>query len=393
MARTKKYPGVYERTDTNGKSYYFIISTIDPKSGMRRQKKYGGYSSQAAAYKDLIDFKDKKNKGTYIEPTKMTLREWLEYWISVKELTLKNITLQSYKQRIQHIVEGFGNEKLFTLTKDIFTELHRYLIGKNKIIYKGEKVVTEEKLSSRTIHDTLKVLKMALAQAFRDDKIPKDITTFYKLPPVITKEHSVLKPNEVTALIEAAKGDSQFCAIYLALTTGMRKSEILGLSWDDIDFDHRTISVVRTHNNQDNSVSEGTKNRSSRRSVEIDDEIIEVLKAQQRLIRSYKQCVGDLYQEKNLVCPTQIGTPVNPSNLRRSLYRILKKAEVTRVTVHELRHSHATHLLMAGVDSKITSSRLGHSSTRVTNDIYQHVIKGMQADALKKYREKINTKR
>ncbi|WP_211749806.1 tyrosine-type recombinase/integrase [Paenibacillus sp. Marseille-Q4541] len=393
MARTKKYPGIYERTDTNGKSYYFIISTTEPMNKKRHQKKYGGYSNPADAYKDLIDLKDKKNKGTYIEPIKMTLREWLEYWLLVKELTLKKVTLESYKQRIQHIVEGFGNEKIFTLTKDIFTELHRYLIGKNKVIYKGKKVVTEKKLSSRTIHDTLKVLKMALAQAYRDEKIPKDITSFYRLPPVNSKEHSVLKPDEVTTLIQAAKGDSLFCAIYLALTTGMRKSEILGLTWSDIDFDYRTISVVRTHNSQDNSVSEGTKNRSSRRSVEIDDEIIEVLKDQQRLIRNFKHCAGNLYQDKNLVCPTQIGTPVNPSNLRRTLYRILKNAGLTRVTVHELRHSHATHLLMAGVDSKITSSRLEHSSTRVTNDIYQHVIKGMQADALKKYRKKINTKR
>ncbi|WP_461479596.1 tyrosine-type recombinase/integrase [Paenibacillus sp. PvR148] len=101
----------------------------------------------------------------------------------------------------------------------------------------------------------------------------------------------------------------------------------------------------------------------------------------------------ELYQEHNLVCPTSVGTPINPSNLRRSLYRIIKKASVTRVTFHELRHSHLTHLLMAGVDSKIAASRGRHSSTRVTNDIYRHVIKGVQRDALTKYREIIPTKK
>ncbi|MDK8188682.1 tyrosine-type recombinase/integrase [Paenibacillus sp. UMB7766-LJ446] len=396
MARNKKYPGVYERSDTNDKSYYFLVTTLDPKTGKRKQKRYGGYNDPAVAYKELIDFKNKQHKGTYIEASKMTLKDWLEQWLNEKELSIKKVTLRSYKHRIESINEEFGMVPLFTISKDIFNDVHRTLRQKNKVIFNGRtKIKTKEKLSSRTIHDTLKVLKMALLQAYRDEKIPKNVTASYKLPPVNSKAHNVLKPNEVYQLLEAANGDPQFCAIYLALTTGMRESEILGLTWDAVDFDNRTIMILRTldHEDEDNAVSDGTKTHSSRRPIEFDDEIIEVLQAQKRFISSNKKLAGELYRDNNLVCPTSIGTPMNPSNLRRTLDRLTKKAGVTRVTVHELRHSHATHLLMAGVDAKITASRLGHSSTRVTNDIYQHVIKGMQQEALKKYREKITPKK
>ncbi|WP_054023770.1 tyrosine-type recombinase/integrase [Bacillus sp. FJAT-28004] len=384
MGRSKKFTGVYERNDTTGqKSFYFLVSTINPETGKRKQKKYGGYKDAESAYKDFIAFKNSQIKGTYVEASKMTLKVWLEKWIGEKELTLKKVTLQSYRQRIQHINEHLGMLQLATLTKDIFTGLHRKLLER------------ETALSSRTIHDTLKVLKMAMLQAYRDEKILKDITAAYKLPAAISKPHQILMPEEMYTLLDAAHGDPQYCAIYLGINTGMREAEILGLTWDAVDFENRTIQVVQTLNQLDreNPIHHGTKTHASRRAVEIDDEIIEVLEAQKRAIERDKKYAESLYQDFNLVCPTRIGTPVNPSNLRRSLDRLTKKAKVTRVTFHELRHTHATHLMIAGVDSKIVASRLGHSSTRVTNDIYQHVRKGMQLDALKKYRDNINPKK
>ncbi|NQX62171.1 site-specific integrase [Paenibacillus qinlingensis] len=396
MARTKShYAGVYERNDTDGKSYYFIISTTDPKTGKRRQKKYGGYKDKATAYKDLTDLKAKLNKGKYIHPTKITLKEWLDKWVGKKELTFREVTLESYKNRIKHIVEDYGNLQLYSITSDIFTDLHGMLLQKKKVIFNGkEKITTNEGLSSRTIHDTLKVLKMALIQAYEDDLLPKNITKSYKLPPEGSKDHNVLKPDEVPILLEVAKNDPMYAAIYIAVTTGMRESEILGLKWDAVDFDNGHIEVKSTLNGVNGvyTVSNRTKTPSSKRTIEIDDEIIDVLKKQYHLIQSYKENAQDMYQNNNLVCPTSNGTPVNPSNLRRSFYRILKRAGVTRVTFHELRHSHLTHLLIAGVDPKITSFRAGHSSTRVTSDIYQHVLKGVQRGALVKYREIINPK-
>jgi integrase len=396
MARTKKFPGVYERNDTNGKSYYFMISTIDTKDGKRRQKKYGGFPDPASAYKELIDLKDKQIKGKYIEPTKMTLMGWLEKWMSRKELTFRDVTIQSYKHRIEHIVMDYGHLQLNSLTSDIFTNLHHTLNQKKKVIFNGKKkVITENGLSSRTIHDTLKVLKMALIQAYRDKLIPHNITESYKLPSIDSESHNVLKPEEVPILIEAAKNDPMYTAIYLAITTGMRESEILGLTWNAVNFENAYIEVCTTLSKVKGKyiISNTTKTKSSKRKIEIDDEIIRVLEAQYCLIQDDKEKAQDMYQDHNLVCPTSVGTPMNPSNLRRSLYRMIKKAGVTRVTFHELRHSHLTHLLMAGVDSKIAASRGGHSSTRVTNDIYQHVIKGVQLDALAKYRELLTPKK
>lgn len=121
-------------------------------------------------------------------------------------------------------------------------------------------------------------------------------------------------------------------------------------------------------------------------------EIVEVLRAQKRRIKKDKELSSTLYQDMNLVCPSNIGTPMNPINLRRSLYRIIHKAGVTRVTYHELRHSHASLSVKSGADIKSLSFRLGHSSTRVTLDIYSHLLPGMQRALLKKFRDEITDK-
>lgn len=393
MSRGKKYPGVYERKDTKKKSFYFMISITDPKTKERSQKKSRSYTEAADAYKDLIDLQNKKMKGKYIAPTKITLKEWLEKWLSDKEIKLKKITLQSYAQRAQHIVESIGHIELFQLTKDDIHHFYKELKQKHKVVYKGlKKVITSKKLSSRTIHDTHKVLKMALIQAHRDKRIPRDIASQIESPKLKKTNHKFLKPDEVNMLLDASRGDQQFCAIYLALFCGMREAEILGLTWDDIDFPNKTIKVVRTldYEDEDNPISDGTKTDAGARNVEIDEEIIEVLLSQRKLVKNYKQSAKGLYQDNNLVCPTSIGTPMNPSNLRRSLNRIIKKADVTRVTFHELRHSHATLMVKSGAEIKSLSAKLGHSSIRVTLDTYSHVLPGMQREGLRKFREEIN---
>ncbi|MGG1518449.1 tyrosine-type recombinase/integrase [Paenibacillus oryzisoli] len=395
MARTKKYPGVYERKDTKTKSYYFLISTTDPKTGKRKQDKSKSYSNPEDAYKDLIDTKDKQMKGKYIKPTKITLKEWVEKWLGDKELSLKKKTLQSYTDRAKHIIEEIGHIELFNLTKDDVHDFYRALKKKNKVIFNGkEKVTTNKKLSSRTVHDTHKVLKMALIQAYRDERIPRDIASQIESPKAKQANHNILKPDEVNLFLNAAKGDQIYCAVYLAIFCGLRQAETLGLTWGDVDLDNQVIYIVRTldHEEDDCAVSDGTKTDAGKRPVEIDEEIVEVLRAQKRRIEKDKELTGDLYQDMNLVCPTNIGTPMNPSNLRRSLYRIIDKAGVTRVTYHELRHSHASLSVKSGADIKSLSFRLGHSSTRVTLDIYSHLLPGMQKAVLKKFRDEISDK-
>ncbi len=167
---------------------------------------------------------------------------------------------------------------------------------------------------------------------------------------------------------------------------------MLGLTWDEVDFENNIIQVVRTLDNEaeDQAITVGTKTTAGTRAIEIDDEIVEVLQAQKRIVEKYKDAAGELYQDHNLVCPTSIGTPWNPSNLRRSLYRIIHKAGVTRVKFHELRHSHASISVKSGANIKALSTKLGHSSIRVTLDMYSHVIPGMQREGLAKFRDEIN---
>ncbi|QGQ97568.1 site-specific integrase [Paenibacillus psychroresistens] len=387
MARAKKYPGIYERNDTNGKSYYFMFATIDPTTGRRKQKKYGGFTNHEDAYMNLTGMKNDQHKGIYLEPSRMPLKQWLLQWLDEKELSLKSVTLQSYRARINLIIKFIGGIELNQVNKDLIHNFYKELklSAVTKII--NDKTSTY-KLSSRTIYDTHKVLKMALSQAYKDDIIPKNISFQLVSPKVNKKNYKVLKPEEVKPFLIGASDDPFFCIFYLAITIGLRQAEILGLKWNDIDFHRLTMRITRTLDNEDeeNSVSDGTKSSAGTRPIEIDNEIILVLLKQKGKVEQDKKLHGDLYQDLDLVCPTGFGTPVNPSNLRRSLNKIIKATKITKITFHELRHSFATHSLIAGVDVKILSLILGHSSTRITQDIYQHYIDGMQADSFKKYR-------
>ncbi len=389
MARTKKYPGVYERNDTNGKSFYFIIEKKDTKTGKRKQKKYGGYKTAQEAYHHLIDKKSALNNGTYFEATKITLNHWLEQWLNITSINSRASTLESYKYRIRHIAEGIGHIELIKLNTDDIHSFYREL-QKKEITYKKNSEKSMKNLSAQTIYDIHKVLKMALARAYKDKKINHDLTKDIVSPKQSRPIHKVLKPDEVSSFLEVAKKDALYCVFYLGLFTGMRQSEILGLQWSNIDFKQKLITITETLNSKDKKILSSVKSENSYRIIEIDDETIKVLEAQKKRISFEKKHAGTLYKDYNLVCPTTIGTPLNPSNVRRNLQRVIKEAGVTRVTFHQLRHSHATLLLAAGVPNTVVGNRLGHSSTRVT-EIYLHVLPGMQAEAIGKLRNLVTS--
>lgn len=391
MARGKKYPGVYERSDTIGKSFYYFIETKCPKTGNRKQKRYGRFYCAEDAYKDKIEKQAAKNKGTYIEPNKLTLKDWLHEWLDDLELSIKKRTLENYRYRVNTIVQNIGTILLYELNKEAIHDFYKVLKKQDKVV--NGVIKKNIKLSSRTIYDTHNVLKMALSKAFGEGKIPRDVASHIKSPKVNKPKHDTLSPASVNVLLEVAKDDPFFCTYYLALYTGMRQAEILALTWGNVDFESKAIYILQTLDHEDDEnvgITEGGKTTSSVRAIEMDDETIRILQKQKRKNEKDKLEAKGLYQENNLVCSTSTGTPINPSNLRRSLYRLLKKAEIDKVTYHELRHTFCTLMLKAGVPVKIVSEMAGHASTRVTQDTYTHVIQGMATDALKKYRQLVD---
>ena len=171
----------------------------------------------------------------------------------------------------------------------------------------------------------------------------------------------------------------------LAVTTGLRQGELLGLKWEDVDLEDAVLRVRRTlTRHKGRLLLSDPKTKRSRRTVQLTDTAVEALRAHLTHQMEEMGRLGDLYRDQGLVFATEKGTPVNPSNLReRSFAPLLKRAGLSPIRFHDLRHTCATLLLSRNVNPKIVSEMLGHATVAITLDTYSHVLPSMQAHAAK----------
>ncbi|OZM58365.1 integrase [Lottiidibacillus patelloidae] len=160
----------------------------------------------------------------------------------------------------------------------------------------------------------------------------------------------------------------------------MRQGEVLGLRWQDIDFDIRTLSVTQTLSHDGKTLNRGAKTKASIRTIALPKETVDKLKHHRKLVEDEKKKAGTIYNDNDLVVCTEIGTPCHPRNILRTMYTVIKKVGLQRIRFHDLRHTHATLLLKQGTHPKIVSERLGHADTRITLDRYSHLLPNMQRE-------------
>jgi integrase len=161
----------------------------------------------------------------------------------------------------------------------------------------------------------------------------------------------------------------------------MRRGEILGLRWKDVDLDKGMLSVRQTLSKDGKQFLNGAKTASSIRSIKLSEETMAVLRKQKARMAKEKLQSGSEYSNFDLVVSTSKGTPMNPENVKRTFERLVKEADVPRIRFHDLRHTHATMLLSQGIHAKVVSERLGHSNIKMTLDTYSHVLPNMQEEA------------
>jgi integrase len=201
-------------------------------------------------------------------------------------------------------------------------------------------------------------------------------------PRVERKEIQALAPDEATKLLAAAAGTRLHAPVFLALATGLRRGEVLGLRWRDIDLAAATLSVVQSLEQTDAGLRfKAPKTRRSQRTVALPKSAVEILQGHKVSQLKERMLLGLGKDDRGLVFAEITGDPVNPDNFTRKFTRLVKRADVRPITFHGLRHTHATNLLRANVHPKIVSERLGHASVSITLDLYSHVVPGMQEDA------------
>ncbi|MCY7344934.1 MAG: site-specific integrase [Pyrinomonadaceae bacterium] len=329
--------------------------------------------TKSEADKQLTKKLGELDNGTLNANSKQTLGEYLDVWLeTIAKPRLHQRTFGDYKDLMRlHVRDSLGNIKLSDLKAMHIQKLY------------GE-LQTEKKLAARRVRYVHAVLSSALRKAVELDILPRNVAKLVQLPKETKKEMDVLTEAECGLFLNALKGERLETMFSFALATGLRPEEYLALQWKDVDLEKKTASVRRAVIRLPKSkwyFSE-PKTKSSRRTLPLPVTLIKELRTHRRKQNEERLKLGAAWQNHDLVFPSEVGTPSTHSNITQVYKRVLKNAELrTSLRLYDLRHSHATLLLKAGVHAKVVSERLGHSTIALTLDVYSHVLPSMQAEA------------
>lgn len=228
------------------------------------------------------------------------------------------------------------------------------------------------------------VLKSALEHAVREDELPRNVARNVKTTAPRPRRFQPLTVPEARQFLHAASSDRLHVLYELALRTGLRRGELLGLHWEDLDLDGGTASIHRSlqRTRTDGLTILHTKTRASERRIALPTECIHSLKSHRERQQEERQAAGMGWTDSGLVFTTPTGNPLDPANLTRRFGRLRDRAGLRRIRFHDLRHSTATLLLEQGVDLVVIKELLGHAHIGVTAGVYAHVRLRLQRQAI-----------
>jgi len=360
---------VYRNEKAKGeKKWWYQFYTGEIRNGVRQRITKRGFKTKREAERAMVEAQAARQKGQYVEPSRILFRDYLQDWLKTKR-NLGEQTLELYHSYLRtHIIPSLGHIPLAKLSAH---DIEMFL---NSLHEKG--------LAAGTVKRIFSVVNAALHAAETKELIAKNAANKVEKPQVSRRRELVVwDPAFVNLFLEQTKQASRhWIAVYLAVMTGMRQGEILGLRWSDIDFEKRNLTIQQTVNRH-GEIKQGAKTKQSMRSVALSPETIEVLQEHRRLIMMERTALGSAYENHDLVVCTKFGGPVTQRTIQKVWTSFLKKTGAPKITFHDLRHTHASLLIKQGVHIKVISERLGHSSVSITMDTYGHLMPNMQRDA------------
>lgn len=358
------------------------ILSLGWENGRRKRKSFYGKTA-AEVQEQLLKARSDHSRGLPVAIERQTVAQFLDHWL---EHTLKSKakprSFESFSTIARlHIKPAIGRLQLHKLAPQ---HIQKLLDEKSK---KG--------LSPQTVTNIRTVLRTALTTAVKWNLVSRNSAALVNAPRIPRKRIEPLDPRNARKLVEVAKG-SRFEAIYtVAITLGLRRGEVLGLRWSDVDLDGRTLrvnqSIQRLLTGADSGPKSSlqateTKTDGSRRTIALPDSVVRALRLQRARQAQQRLAAGLSWDSRHdLIFTNQTGGPLEPKVLARDYKALLKKAELpTTMRFHDLRHSAASLLLAQGVHPRAIMELLGHSSITVTMNVYGHVMPAMMRDAADK---------
>ncbi|MDW7671855.1 MAG: tyrosine-type recombinase/integrase [Bacillota bacterium] len=364
-------------TKKRGSTWSAVIYLGRDDSGMKKYKWFSGYNSQKEAQKALADILQDVKKNRIVDNNAITVRDFFQLWIKDHvDPNLSPGTGDKYQSAADSASVSFGNVKMQKLTP------HH--------VQKWVNAMAESQLSKASAVTYFNAIKAAFNKAVSWRIINVTPCLEITLPKIKKKSMKTLSAREVSRLLQEAEDHPIHLVILLAASCGLRRGEILGLRWRQVDLNAQTLHISENYTESSKGIilSE-LKTDSSYRTVDFGDAIKKALRKQharqmEALTSASVVRLSDL-NEDNLqdlhVCTWYDLTPLGPSFVTKKFGKIIKKAALPPIRFHDLRHTHATLLLQAGVHPKVVQERLGHSKISITLDTYSHVLPSMQKEA------------
>ena len=341
-------------------------------NGKKQQKKVGGFETRKAATEYHNQFMTSIQQGRRRGTTKLRVGEYLvNEWLPKQENILKASSFATYVRIVNsYLVPHLGNIRLEEVNARRIEQMFNDLL---KTGARGKSLKANTALSAKTVSDIAGVLHRAFKDAVRWDLIATNPITSAKKPPRRTKEMSAWTPEELNRFINVSSTDRFFAVWHLAATSGMRRGELLGLTWNDIDFTTGKVTIRKTRIRAGNATIEETpKSRKSQRTFAIDKQTLGVLKKWKTRQGSEHLALGTKVSD-HVVTETD-GTLPDPNTFSRRFKALCKKSGLRVIRLHDMRHSYVVAARRAGADLKTISERIGHADPKVTLTVYDHVF-------------------
>ncbi len=362
----------------NGKKYEYWEARVtvgrDPGTGKQIQRSITG-KTQKEVLQAAKELRHDVDTGIYTEPSKMTLGQWLDTWLNEYVApSVKPLTLSTYQSRTEtHIKPALGNIKLTALNA---TQIQTFCNNLSR----------EKNLASKSVVNTIAILRKALMQAVELRYILYNPVDPVKLPRIQRKEIKPLSESDVSAFLADIKNGEQLERLFIVtLFTGMREGEICGLSWDSVDFKNGTITVkqqLQKGKEKGSSHYIATTKNGKARTITVAPYVIDVLKAQFLEQKKNHLNMGIAWKnEWNLVFTYPDGGYIPPQTVLKRFKKVVARIGRPEARFHDLRHTYAVMSLQEGDDVKTVQENLGHATASFTLDIYGHVSEKMKRDS------------
>ncbi len=370
--------GTVYRRDDRKKPW---VAHVSWREGERRRQTKRAFETKKQAKDALAEMVDAHRRQDFVAPSAVRLRDFAETWLDTLETQGRKVaTLHGYRSTLgRYVLPSLGSHKLQDLRPTDLDELYARLLKCGG--------VDGRPLSMSTVHHVHTQLGKLLHDAERKGLVMRNVARLADAPSMAAArdrapDRAVWTPSELSRFLDFTAAYRAGPMIHLAAMTGMRRGEIVGLRWGAVDLARSTVRVVAAATFLDGAETiDVPKTKRSRRTINLDRRTTAVLKLHRATQREELFELGITAPVDDRVFTNEVGEPLRPNSVGQAFRRLVDSSGLPKIRFHDLRHTHASHLIAAGVNARVVSERLGHSSVSFTLDTYGHVMPGQQSEA------------